>query len=98
MRVEESIEIGRPLKEVFDYVSEPDTFPERREASLGARSVHVAQQARHRSPVSGRRTPRPPGTPGREIPVGAARRLRAVEAPLAGTRAGGSIEVRDEQG
>src|SRR5215207_2346985 len=28
MRVEESIEIGRPLKEVFDYVSEPDNFPE----------------------------------------------------------------------
>ena len=28
MHVEESIEIGRPLKEVFDYVSEPDNFPE----------------------------------------------------------------------
>jgi ligand-binding SRPBCC domain-containing protein len=28
MRVEESIEIGRPLKEVFDYVSEPDIFTE----------------------------------------------------------------------
>ena len=28
MRVEESIEIGRPLKEVFDYVSEPDNFTE----------------------------------------------------------------------
>ena len=28
MRVEESIEIGRPRKEVFDYVSEPDNFPE----------------------------------------------------------------------
>ena len=28
MHVEESIEIGRPRKEVFDYVSEPDNFPE----------------------------------------------------------------------
>lgn len=28
MRVEESIEIGRPLKEVFGYVSEPDNLPE----------------------------------------------------------------------
>jgi len=28
MRVEESIEINRPLKEVFDYVSDVGTYPE----------------------------------------------------------------------
>jgi uncharacterized membrane protein len=28
MRVEESIEINRPLEEVFDYVSDVDNYPE----------------------------------------------------------------------
>jgi uncharacterized membrane protein len=28
MRVEESIEINRPLQEVFDYVSDVGNFPE----------------------------------------------------------------------
>ena len=37
MRVEESIEIGRPRKEVFDYVSEPDNFSEWAGAAIEVR-------------------------------------------------------------
>ena len=37
MRVEESIQIGRPRKVVFDYVSEPDNFPEWTGATIEVR-------------------------------------------------------------
>ena len=44
MRVEESIEINRPLKAVFDYVSDVLNYPEWMAHALAGREVHPGHQ------------------------------------------------------
>jgi uncharacterized membrane protein len=46
MRVEESIEINRPLEEVFDYVSEVGNFPEWSAHTLEVRKDTAGHRSR----------------------------------------------------